>query len=120
MPAVFTFVPSLNFRKTNKSRVIECRFGEGYSQRMGDGLNTINMEWQVTFENKPIAEAQAIVAFFETAGTGQPGSSGVDYFLWTPPNDTIQYKVICADYEETYTSHISRTVTATFRRVYDL
>jgi phage-related protein len=122
MAAVFTWVPSVNFRKQNKARVLTAAFGDGYSQRSSDGINNINMEWQLSFINQPLAIADAIEIFLRTAGIGGNNSqyAGVQYFLWTPIGEVTQYKVVCDTYDIDYTSHISRTINASFRRVYDL
>lgn len=121
MAAVFSYTPSTNFRKNNKARVLTAQFGDGYSQRMADGINIHNNEWQISFVNQSNATADAIELFLSTAGTlTDYTAAGNTYFLWTPPGEAVQYKVVCDTWDVEYTSHISKTINATFRRVYDL
>jgi phage-related protein len=112
MPAVFTFVPDRNFSKQHKPKVLKFQFGDGYSVRVPDGINTNNITWNLTFMSRRITEANSIIAFFET-------TKGSDSFLWTPPGESTQYSVIVEEWSSTYDSHISKTVSATFTRVFD-
>jgi phage-related protein len=58
--------------------VLEAKFGDGYSQRMSDGLNTIMETWSLSFQNRPISDINIIRAFLE-------GKNGVQAFSWDPP-----------------------------------
>jgi len=88
MAYTFTWTPSKSFQKMSKPRVITAQFGDGYSQRIGDGINRIVREWSLSFNSRSIAQAQEIVAFLEAR-------SGVQAFVWTPPGDTTSYAVVC-------------------------
>jgi phage-related protein len=120
MAAVFTFTPSVDFRQQNKLKTLAAQFGDGYSQRMQDGINNEKNDWTVPFINQDLVTASAIDDFLRTAGTGDPTKGGNTYFLWTPPGSAIQYKVTCEEWDIQYSSHISRTINAIFKRVYDL
>lgn len=120
MAAVFTWVPSTNFRKQVKARNIVAQFGEGYAQRTAESINTQSNSWTLSFVNQPIDVAVAIETFLSTAGTGIATNAGNTYFLWTPPNSNVQYKVVCDNWDIEDTSHISRTINTTFNRVFDL
>lgn len=118
--------PSIGFKKATKVRVDVAQFGDGYAQRVASGLNTHNDEFQVSFINQDIATANKIQYFLEQAGqgaddgTGDKSRAGVDYFFWTPPDSSTQYKIVCSEWEIEYASPISRTISAKFMRVYDL
>lgn len=110
---VFSYVPSKSFTKETKPRISTAQFGSGYSQTVAYGINNIDISWKLSFVNQSISTANAIVAFLTARG-------GSEYFLFTPPGEVTQYKVICQEWSEEYTSHISRTINATFVRSFNL
>lgn len=112
MAGIFTFTPSKNVSKTVKTRTREANFGDGYSQRVPDGINNILREWRLTFENRSIDTANQIIGFLES-------KNGSESFSWTPPNSPVTYKVVCMEWSELDTSHISKTINATFKQVFD-
>lgn len=112
MADVFNYMPSKSFQKATKARVKKAQFGDGYSQRLVDGINSIINEWSINFTSKSISEINNIVQFFET-------NNGASYFLWTPPGESTQYKVICQEWSKTYDSHISASLSAKFEQVFD-
>jgi phage-related protein len=112
MAGTFTFVPSKNISKSTKTRTREISFGDGYSQRVPDGINNILREWKLTFENRGIDTANQIISFLES-------QNGSESFSWTPPGTNTSYRVVCMEWSETDTSHISKTISATFKQVFD-
>lgn len=98
-------------RKT-KMRALTARFGDGYSQRAEDGINATVYSWDVTYENLTTAEKDTIVNFLE-------GEKGVNVFLWTPPRESTQYKVICQEWNTQLVEAVYWNVTATFTREFD-
>lgn len=113
MADVFTIKPSKGFRKNVTPRVKEARFGDGYSQRIVDGINPLDTQWELTWQGRPVAQASEMMDFFEEKG-------GAEGFLWTPEGETKQYSVICTEWSRSYDSHITATVSATFVRIYDV
>jgi phage-related protein len=93
-------------------RTLENTFGDGYEQRIGDGLNTIKEIWTVTFENVLWTEVLTINDFLkEQAGTLS--------FMWTPPGETA-LEVKCKQWQRSKTSGTTGTLSATFEQVFDL
>lgn len=107
----FSAIPSRSFRKTKKTRVRVSSFGDGYEQRALDGINTIGQEFQLQFTNISISSAQDIDDFLDARG-------GLEAFYWTPTGDATQMLFKCEEWDVEYSSHISRSVTATFKRVF--
>ncbi|WPH68486.1 tail protein [Stenotrophomonas phage BUCTxx99] len=58
-------------------RVIEAKFGDGYSQTISDGLNVESQTWPLTFEGG-INYVKPIIEFFRR-------HKGSKSFYWTPP-----------------------------------
>lgn len=113
MAYTFTWVPSKSFSKTNKPRVLTAQFGDGYSQRVSNGINPIVREWSVSFSGRTLKETNLIETFLTNR-------KGVEGFLWTPPGDTTTYSVVCPEWSRTYDSHISATIQARFIQIFDV
>lgn len=113
MAYTFSWTPSKSITKTQKPRVLTAQFGDGYSQRIVNGINPITREWSVAFNSKSVADANAIEAFLEAR-------SGVEGFLWTPPGESTAYAVICPDWSRTYDTHISASIQAKFVQIFEV
>ena len=78
-----------------KTRVI--KFGDGYEQRIADGINNLKQTMSVNFATRPKAEIDDIVAFFESLG-------GVTKFRMTidDSNGAETIKVVCKSWQQTW------------------
>ena len=110
--AIFTYIPSTSFSADSTPKVLTAKFGDGYSQRVADGINTIKKEWNLSFSNRSLEDALAIEAFFVAR-------KGVEAFTWTPVGEATAVSVIASSWKEVYTSPITRTITAKFEIVYE-
>jgi len=77
MPNTFTYNPTYGASEVTKPRVLVTTFGDGYEQRVVDGINHIRRVWNLTF-SKTGADMAAVISFLENEG-------GVTSFNWTPP-----------------------------------
>lgn len=104
--------PDLGFAV--EPRVLVTRFGDGYSQRAADGLNTMRRRYEsLRWENVSQAEAAAMIAFFEAR-------QGVEAFLWTPPDTGVQAKYRATRWAQSRRTAASFVVTASFVQEFDL
>lgn len=108
--ATFTFIPS-KANLQEHARVNSSKFGDDYEQRRPAGINSISQQWSLFFVCQNVAVAQAILNFLRTY-------KGSDIFYWTPPDTIIPIHVICREYSSNMEPGNSRTVSATFERVY--
>jgi phage-related protein len=69
--------PDRGLKADNKPRVLVARYGDGYEQRVADGINNVPEKWNLTWKNRTSAEANKIVKFLEDQG-------GVTAFDWYP------------------------------------
>lgn len=76
----FTFCPAPGATKTINPKVRSAQFGDGYNQRVGDGINTMPRVWDVSFTRKE-ADIDLVDAFLTAR-------AGVESFIWTPPEGT--------------------------------
>ncbi len=108
--------PAVSFGVSSKKsyRVLAADFGDGYSQRTKDGLNseieTLPMVWTtLTYD-----EAAIITDFIDDRG-------GSEAFSYTPPGQSVSKNWNCPGGWTFKASNATYTdVTATFIRVYDL
>jgi phage-related protein len=75
--ATFNFCPAFGASDQNKPRVLIAVFGDGYQQRVADGINISTRQWALNFSRKQ-SDIDDIRAFLEAR-------QGVESFDWTPP-----------------------------------
>ena len=110
-------IPDKTLTRNNKPRVIKNQFGDGYEQRVQEGINNITQSFSVAFNNRPKAEIDDIMAFLDN-------KAGTTAFDFTYPDTNASgnertVKVVCEDYTQTYSFDDFYSCTATFRRVYE-
>ena len=90
-------------------KVRTASFGDGYQQRVGDGINTLKRVWNMTFE-LPKPQTDAIEAFLYTL-------EGVGSFDWTPPTGPPG-KWICPSWKPAAVGYNSYSIALTFTEVF--
>ena len=73
-----------------KPRILAAQFGDGYEQRVPDGINTTLAKWGVKFI-VPITIGQEIETFLKDRGASSS-------FTWTPPGET-EIVVVCRSWK---------------------
>jgi phage-related protein len=106
----FNYQPAFNAQITKAPRVLNSRFGDGYEQRIGDGINTTPQVWQVTFQAAE-STIEAIDDFLSAKG-------GVDSFTWTPSGFS-EIRVKCADWSREITAPNAGRLSAKFEQVFE-
>jgi|TARA_A100001011_G_scaffold327339_1_gene351406 phage-related protein len=95
-------------------KVLTAKFGDGYEQRVGDGINTKMDSFSVSFNSRPRKEINAIAAFLDVK-TGKSFT-----FVVTEENEANQsLKVVCEAYNINYDNEDIHSLSGTFRRVYE-
>lgn len=110
--ASLPFEPTRASNRTVTPRFLKADLGDGYTQRSGDGIQTIKEEWSVTFEALDETSANILVAFFE-------GLEGYQMFTWTPFRQTSAKKFICVTWQESFKGNSLTSISATFQQVFD-
>lgn len=105
---LFDFEISTKPRGSVNFKTRKARFGDGYVQRVGDGLNNKAQSWAITFDGD-MDEGREVTDFLDRHG-------GHISFLWVPPGRTEPIRVICEGYDEV--PHVASQViiTATFEQ----
>jgi phage-related protein len=104
----FIWTPSYNQSAEISPRVLAVRFGDGYTQRIPDGINNNLLNLDLTFENRSEKEATAIAHFLNVR-------RGAEAFCYTPPSPYATQKLfICKSFTSTFVFNDNFTVSAKF------
>lgn len=110
-------VPDKGLNRNITPNVIVSQFGDGYQQRVANGINSINENYTLSFSNRPKVEIDAIVSTLNTR-------KGVTAFNFTLDDEqasgnTVTIKVICQKWSVVYAHNNNYTLNATLKRVYE-
>lgn len=96
------------------------KFGDGYSQTVGNGINRMLETGTIQYVNRTQGEMETLFNFLKERG-------GTDYFMWTPPpyknasghpNPVRKFK--CIKLSKTPSSGMTWNISATFEEVANL
>ncbi|RKG68649.1 hypothetical protein D7V80_11665 [Corallococcus sp. CA054B] len=68
----FPFTPDYGAQADSVPRVRKAQFGEGYTQRSGDGLNSVLRHWALQFSNLTKVDADTLEAFLRARAGVEP------------------------------------------------
>jgi len=94
-----------------------AQFGDGYQQRVADGIHPIAEKLNVKFSNRPKVEIDAIASTFTT----RAGVTSFDFIVGNEQASGNQetIKVVCQSWNISYNFDQSYSLTAGFLRVYE-
>ena len=111
--------PDKQLTKTSNPRVLTAKFGDGYEQRIADGINVLNEEYTLSFKTRLKADIDDIVAFLDT-------QKNVSKFTLTLPdtNNTTRtgerdVKVVAKTYSVNYEYDDFYSLNVELRRVFE-
>ena len=99
--------------RQSQHRILTSKFGDGYEQRVRNGINTKEDTFNLSFNNRLAEEINLIAAFLDL-------KAGLNFDLVIPNlagNETI--KVVCETYNISYVQETVHSLQTTFRRVYE-
>lgn len=106
----FTWIPEYGAAIDNTPAVMTVKFGDGYEQRVGDGIHNLSRKWSVTFKDTPTIIGQ-IDSFLTTA-------NGISNFDWTPYYGSTG-KWICKSWKPMLDTYGQWSLSATFEEVFE-
>ncbi len=106
---IFTWPPAWNASLNVRPRVLSAQFGDGYEQRIADGINNMPRSWSLTFTN-PLPISIEIDNFLNAR-------KGYEAFDWTPP-DGAAGRFVCKEWSYSHLAPNARTISATFIEVF--
>lgn len=105
--------PSIGSGANHEAAILEAKFGEGYSQRAGDGINNIRSDFPLVWTNASPSEAENIVSFFRARG-------GHESFWYTLPGYDDPWLFVCKKWSDPWATGNRYNVSATLERVFDV
>ena len=111
-------VPDKNYKRSRKPNIRVTKFGDGYEQRKPIGINNIQETYTLSFVNRTDTEIDDLNTFFA-------GLNSTDTLIFKEedsngsPSTTIDITVVCESWDITTPNTGVRSLTATFRRVYE-
>lgn len=112
----FWWKSSYNARIDNKPRIRYNQFGNGYQQRIPDGLNTNLVEFNLVFENRTELETVSILHFLRQRN-GQEGFVYNIPTIYSKSSDNLTTKFICPDWTSSYVSYNNYNIDCKFVEV---
>lgn len=103
---IFSWCPSYEPVQTKQTRIIEARFGDGYSQRSRDGLNSVSRVWKLQWITEE-AIAEAIDDFLTSRGNVEP-------FYYIDPTGRFSGLYVCETWDKRQIGPVDYGVTAEF------
>lgn len=110
-------IPDKTMTRKSKPKVLTANFGDGYQQRIADGINSIDEVYTLRFKNREKAFIDDVVDFLD----GKKGVTNFDFVVPDPSAGSNEktIKVICSDYSTNFEYDNFYTLTTTFKRVYE-
>jgi phage-related protein len=108
-----TIVADRGLSRTIKHRTLTAKFGDGYEQRVIDGVNSKGDTFAISINNRLATEVNLIAKFLDVKA-----GNNFDFIVTDYDGDTT-LKVVCDDYNIIYTREDYHSLTANFRRVYE-
>ena len=107
----FFWKPSYSANINKRPRVKSIRFGDGYEQRVADGINNNLNVIDITFENRDEREAAAILHFLEER-------KGTESFVFEPakPYDKASLYV-CRNWDSNFVFYDNYNIKVQFEEV---
>lgn len=104
----FFWAPAYNVSTTHQPRLLSVSFGDGYEQRMPDGLNHDILEFSLVFDKRDAKEATSIIHFLAAR-------EGYKAFYFKPPQPYgVVKKFVCKSWNSALVYDNNYTVNATF------
>lgn len=107
---VFDFEVQTKPTGTTQIQIRESRFGDGYVQKVGLGLNGKSTNWNITVDG----DYDEVIAARDFLDLHQ----GYQSFLWTPPSYQVPLRFTCKDYTENPHVGTQSRLTAVFEQVF--
>jgi phage-related protein len=112
----FWWKPSYNAKIDNRPRLKINQFGNGYQQRINDGLNNNLVEFNLIFENRNEKETVSILHFLRQRNGQQSFIYNLPTIYSKSPSN-LNTRFICLEWGSSYISYNNYSVEAKFSEV---
>jgi phage-related protein len=104
--------------RASTHRALTAKFGDGYEQRVLDGINTKDDSFSISFNNRTAEDINLIAAFFDDKAAKSFNFTVTDTFTGGNLSNRTM-KVVCDTYNVVYLREDFHSLTCTLRRVYE-
>lgn len=111
-------VPDRQLSKAATRKTLVANFGDGYEQRIADGINSVKLKFSLTFNTRTIEEIDEIASYLESVLAVE--SFSYSFKDTTVAGDVKTVRVVCDSYNVTYNNDMFASLKADFRQVFDL
>jgi len=109
-------IPDKGLSRQTTPRVLVASFGDGYEQRIPNGINNLNEVFSISFNTRTKEEIDDIMGYLASL----QGSSSFNFVVPDSNNGgETTIKVVCASFSQVYAFDDYYSGTASFRRVYE-
>ena len=112
-PAEFPFIPDWSAEISVNPRISEISFGDGYTQRLGKGINNQLERISLTFSGRTDEEAIEIMSFFNKKGGVTPFTAQIGIGKDVP----IKKYVTSGEYKRNFSQFNFNSISVTFQEV---
>jgi phage-related protein len=116
--SAFEAVADRGLGRKSAHNVLTAKFGDGYEQRVLDGINTKQDMFSISFKNRDAEDINLIAGFLDNkAGTNFDFVITDTFSNGSLSNSTI--KVVCDSYNINYGQSTNHSLSCELRRVYE-
>lgn len=116
--SAFEATADRGFSRASTYSLLTAQFGDGYEQRVLNGINSKQDNFSVSFNNRNAEEINLIAAFFDSkAGKSFDFVITDSFSSGALSNSTI--KVTCNEYNVSYNRETNHSLNCTLKRVYE-
>lgn len=114
----FEAVADRGLSRKSKHNVLTAKFGDGYEQRVLDGINTKQDMFNISFKNREAEDINLIAGFLDDkAGTNFDFVITDTFSSGSLTTSTL--KVVCDGYDINYGQSDNHSLSCQLRRVYE-
>lgn len=116
--SAFVATADRGLSRSSKHRVLTAKFGDGYEQRVLDGINTKDDTFSISFANRSAEDINLIAAFLDDKAGKNFTFTVTDTFSSGSLSNTSM-KVVCDGYDVNYKRENFHSLSCQLRRVYE-
>lgn len=116
--SAFEAVADRGLSRKSGHRVLTAKFGDGYEQRVLDGINSKEDSFSISFKNRDAEDINLIAEFLDLKAGKNFDFVVTDTFS-NGSLTTSTLKVVCDGYDISYGQTINHSLSCQLRRVYE-
>lgn len=106
----FNYLVDYSSKSSATPRVLLAKYGDGYEQRAGDGINNNPRSWPISITR----DSHTIMGIEQLMDTW----AGIQSFFWVTPRNTIA-RFVCRQYDTQYDDFNKSVFIGTFEQIFE-